>query len=73
MRVPASLPHSHYAPNRRRTIFIGDIHGCCAEFEALLKAVEFAPGRDRLLLTGDAFTRGPDPLGVWQAIRATSA
>ena len=54
----------------RRTIFIGDIHGCCAEFEALLQAVEFAPGRDRLLLTGDAFTRGPDPLGVWQAIRA---
>ena len=57
----------------QRTIFIGDIHGCCAEFEALLKAVEFAPGRDRLLLTGDAFTRGPDPLGVWQAIRATGA
>ena len=55
----------------QRTIFIGDIHGCCAEFEALLKAIEFAPGRDRLLLTGDAFTRGPDPLGVWQAIRAT--
>ena len=57
----------------QRTIFIGDIHGCCAEFEALLQAVEFAPGRDRLLLTGDAFTRGPDPLGVWQAIRATGA
>ena len=57
----------------QRTIFIGDIHGCCAEFEALLKAVAFAPGRDRLLLTGDAFTRGPDPLGVWQAIRATGA
>ena len=57
----------------QRTIFIGDIHGCCAEFEALLQAVEFAPGRDRLLLTGDAFTRGPDPLGVWQAIRASGA
>ena len=28
------------------------------------------PGRDRLLLTGDAFTRGPDPLGVWRAIKA---
>ena len=56
-----------------RTIFVGDIHGCCAEFEALLKAVAFTPGRDRLLLTGDAFTRGPDPLGVWLAIRATGA
>ena len=56
-----------------RTIFVGDIHGCCAEFEALLEAVAFAPGSDRLLLTGDAFTRGPDPLGVWLAIRATGA
>ena len=56
---------------RGRTIFIGDIHGCCAEFEALLEAVEFTPRRDRLLLTGDAFTRGPDPLGVWRLIQAT--
>ena len=55
----------------RRTIFIGDIHGCRAEFEALLNAVEFAAGHDRLLLTGDAFTRGPDPLGVWRLIEAT--
>ena len=55
----------------RRTIFIGDIHGCRGEFEELLSVVEFAPGRDRLLLTGDAFTRGPDPLGVWRLIRAT--
>ena len=57
----------------RRTIFVGDVHGCCAEFLALLKAVRFAPGSDRLLLTGDAFTRGPDPAGVWQAIRAAGA
>ena len=49
------------------------MHGCRAEFEALLETVAFAPGLDRLLLTGDAFTRGPDPLGVWQAIRATGA
>ena len=40
---------------------------------ALLDAVRFAPGSDRLLLTGDAFTRGPDPAGVWQAIRAAGA
>ncbi len=57
----------------RRTIFVGDIHGCCAEFEALIKTVAFTAGHDRLLLTGDAFTRGPDPLGVWQAIQATGA
>jgi len=60
------LPHE-------RTIFIGDIHGCAAEFEAILDAVVFRAGRDRLLLTGDAFTRGPDPLRVWELIGETRA
>ena len=52
---------------------MGDVHGCCAELDALLAKVEYVPGRDRLLLTGDAFTRGPDPLGVWQRIRGSGA
>lgn len=60
-------------PRRGRTILVGDVHGCCAEFEALLAKVGYAPDRDRLLLTGDAFTRGPDPLGVWRRIRETGA
>ena len=70
--VHLSPAHSARKPPCR-TIFIGDIHGCRAEFEALLDAVEFVPGSDRLLLTGDAFTRGPDPAGVWRMIRATGA
>ena len=56
-----------------RTIFIGDIHGCAAEFEETLDAVVFRGGRDRLLLTGDAFTRGPDPMRVWELIGETRA
>lgn len=56
-----------------RTIFVGDVHGCCAELDALLAKVEYAPDRDRLLLTGDAFTRGPEPLGVWRRIRGSGA
>ena len=55
------------------TIFVGDIHGCAAELDDLLDAVEFTRTRDRLLLTGDAFARGPDPLGVWQIIEKTGA
>ena len=51
-----------------RTIFMGDIHGCAEEFSELLKAVDFSRGHDRLLLTGDAFTKGPDPLAVWRLI-----
>ena len=60
-------------PHRGRTILVGDVHGCCAELDALLAKVGFAPDRDRLLLTGDAFTRGPDPVGVWRRIRASGA
>ena len=56
-----------------RTIFVGDVHGCSAEFGELLARVEFHRGRDRLLLTGDAFARGPDPLGVWRIIQETGA
>lgn len=55
-----------------RTIFVGDVHGCAAEFEAFLKKVDYSD-RDRLLLTGDAFARGPDPLAVWQLICETEA
>lgn len=60
------LPHE-------RTIFVGDIHGCAAELEVLLDALVFRGGRDRLLLTGDAFTRGANPLRVWELIRETRA
>ena len=56
-----------------RTIFIGDIHGCATELEEILTAVGYEQSQDRLLLTGDAFARGPDPLGVWQLMRDTNA
>lgn len=55
------------------TIFVGDIHGCAEEFEDLLAAVDHQISRDRLLLTGDLFSRGPDPLGVWRAVQRTGA
>ena len=56
-----------------RTIFVGDVHGCAAEFAALLAKINCDRAKDRLLLTGDAFSRGPDPLAVWQLIRETGA
>ena len=56
-----------------RTIFVGDVHGCAAEFEAFLEKVDYDFVQDRLLLTGDAFARGPDPMAVWQLICDTEA
>lgn len=42
-----------------RTIAIGDIHGCAAEFEELIDTL--APTRhDRIVLLGDLVNRGPD-------------
>ncbi|MBF0153859.1 MAG: symmetrical bis(5'-nucleosyl)-tetraphosphatase [Magnetococcales bacterium] len=48
---------------------IGDLHGCIAELEALLKRVRFDWQRDRLWFVGDLINRGPDSLGVLQLIR----
>ena len=52
-----------------RTIIIGDIHGCAAEFSALLDKV--SPGAaDRLILLGDLFDRGPDSREVFRMVQA---
>ena len=56
-----------------RTIFVGDVHGCARQLVYLLKRVHHRPGKDRLLLTGDAFSRGPDPLEVWRLIQEQEA
>ncbi len=49
---------------------IGDLQGCAAEFEALLAAIEFDPGQDRLWLLGDLVNRGPDSLAVMRRVMA---
>jgi len=51
-----------------KRIIIGDIHGCSDELNQIICKANFSSGADKLFLTGDAFARGPDPLGVWQTI-----
>jgi len=48
------------------TLVVGDVHGCADELSQLVGAVR--PGR--VVLVGDLFTKGPDPVGVWRQIRA---
>lgn len=50
----------------KRTIFVGDIHGCIDEFNELLKKLQYDPKTDRLILLGDLVDRGPDTLAVLQ-------
>jgi hypothetical protein len=46
-----------------RTLIIGDIHGCIAELELLLKACDWRPGVE-VILVGDLVGRGPDSKAV---------
>lgn len=48
---------------KKRTIIIGDIHGCLAELKSLLSLVRAGP-KDDLISLGDLICKGPDSRGV---------
>lgn len=52
-----------------RTIIIGDIHGCSEPLLELLDKLQPDPAKDRLILLGDLFDRGPDSWGVLQIVK----
>jgi hypothetical protein len=51
-----------------RTLFVGDVHGCRAELEALLEACHWGL-KDRVVLLGDLVAKGPDSAGVVRLAR----
>jgi len=57
----------------RRTLVIGDVHGCLAELDELLRVADHAPDQDRLVFLGDLLDRGPDPVGVLRRVRELGA
>jgi hypothetical protein len=58
---------------RRRTLIVGDVHGCREELEALLAEVGFVPHSDRLVLVGDVVVRGPDSRGALALVKRVGA
>jgi len=48
-----------------RTLFVGDVHSCARELEALLELTQ----PTRVILVGDVFNKGPDPEGTWDLIQ----
>lgn len=57
----------------RRTLAIGDVHGCLEELKELLAAARYVEGEDRLVFVGDLVDRGPDPVGVVREVRRLSS
>jgi hypothetical protein len=55
-----------------RTLFIGDVHGCARELDALLEACGWRPG-ERVVLVGDLVAKGPDSAGVVRRARELGA
>jgi predicted phosphodiesterase len=52
----------------KRTILIGDVHGCLEELERLLRACAVTAA-DEVVLVGDLVAKGPDSLGVIRLVR----
>lgn len=68
-RSPAPLASPAFAPEGERWYVIGDVHGRCDLFEALIAAIEAdddaaGPARTTVVLLGDLVDRGPDSAGV---------
>lgn len=55
-----------------RTIFIGDVHSCARELEALLEHVDYSR-EDSVCFVGDLLARGPDANGVLRIYREIHA
>ncbi len=56
----------------RRSVIIGDVHGCLDELTRLLEALE-TTADDRVFFVGDLVARGPDTLGVLALCRRIGA
>ncbi|MCA2959660.1 MAG: serine/threonine protein phosphatase [Silvanigrellales bacterium] len=63
------------APSRDRDplFIVGDVHGCARELADLLKKARERLSRFQLVLVGDLFTKGPDPVGVYEIIQENQA
>ena len=51
------------------TWVVGDVHGCVAELEALISRLKLG-AEDELISVGDLFHRGPEPVAVYECLRA---
>lgn len=53
----------------RHQYVIGDIQGCYADLQALLKLIEFDPAQDKIWFAGDIVARGEDSLSALRLVK----
>jgi bis(5'-nucleosyl)-tetraphosphatase (symmetrical) len=56
----------------RRTLVIGDVHGCLLELQDLLRSLNYRK-EDRLIFVGDLIHKGPDSKGVLDLVQSLNA
>lgn len=69
--APDRSPRRDGASARR--LFVGDLHGCLGELDALLEKFAFRPGLDRLFSVGDVVGKGPDVPGTLRRLKTLDA
>jgi serine/threonine protein phosphatase 1 len=75
---PGSGGPAPSVPAESRVYAVGDVHGCLAQFNALIAAIEAddaarESAQTTIVLLGDLIDRGPDSAGVIDAARALAA
>ncbi len=59
--------------SKARRLYVGDLHGCLAELDGLLKDFGFRPGVDSLFSVGDIIGKGPDVIGTLERLKKLGA
>ena len=60
--------------NERLPLFIiGDVHGCAKELDEIITLAKKKVSQFQTVLVGDLFTKGPDPVGVYDIIMKQKA
>lgn len=62
-------------PSKERLplFIVGDVHGCAKELSELIKKAKERTAQFQVVLVGDLFTKGPDPVGVFELIQEHKA
>ena len=59
--------------DRLPLFIVGDVHGCARELCELIETAKKHIPKFQLMLVGDLFTKGPDPVGIYEIIQEHSA